>query len=79
MFGLRLYGDMGVKAEKGKPVKLEMPNIARSNVRHAIDYDRKIAYHRGLVSEGVRLCAMRNRGFWHGIQAELEKEKWETA
>lgn len=56
-------------------VRLEVPSIARSNARHAIDYYRKIAYHRGLVLEGARLSAMRNRGFWHGIQAELEQEK----
>ena len=56
-------------------VRLEIPRIARAHVRHAIDYYRKIAYHRGQILEGVRLCAMRNRGFWHGIQAELEQEK----
>ena len=64
-----------MKNGKTQDVRLEVPSIGKANVRHAIDYYRKIAFHRGQVLEGVRLCAMRNRGFWHGIHAELEQKK----
>ena len=61
--------------EQENAVKLEIPKVNKKNLRHAVDYYRKISYHRGLVLEGVRLCAMRNRGYWHGIYEELLQEK----
>ena len=64
-----------MKSVKWQEVRLEVPDICMDNLRQAINYYRKIEYHRGQVLEGVRLCAMRNRGYWHGIHAELEQEK----
>ena len=64
-----------MKSVKWQEVRLEVPDICMDNLRQASNYYRKIAYHRGQVLEGVRLCAMRNRGYWHGIHAELEQEK----
>lgn len=64
-----------MKSRKTQDVRLEVPAIAKANVRYAIDYYRKIAYHRGQILEGVRLCAMRNRGFWHGVHEQLVREK----
>lgn len=61
--------------EQKHAIKLEIPKIGKSNLPRAVDYYRKISYHRGLVLEGIRLCAMRNRGFWHGIYEELLQEK----
>ena len=68
-----------MKKEKVQEVRLDVPGIGKASVRHAVDYYRKMAYHRGQVLEGVRLCAMRNRGFWHGIQAELVQERGRAA
>ena len=64
-----------MKNKQTQEVTLEIPQIDKANLRHAVDYYRKIAYHRGLVLEGVRLCAMRNRGYWYGIHTELVQEK----
>lgn len=64
-----------MEIEQKHAVKLEIPKIEKSNLSRAFDYYRKISYHRGLVLEGIRLCAMRNRGFWHGIYEELLQEK----
>ena len=64
----------GMKNEKTQEVRLEVPKIDKANLRHTIDYYRKIAYHRKQVLEGVRLCAMRNCGFWYGIHADLVQE-----
>lgn len=53
------------------PFRLDIPTIERTNLRDAVDYYRKLSYHRGLILEGVRLCAMRNRGIWNNAHREL--------
>ena len=65
--------------EEENAIKLGIPQIEKSNLPRAANYYRKISYHRGLVLEGVRLCAMRNRGFWHGIYEDLLLEKGRPA
>ena len=65
----------GMAREHPHAVKLEIPTVSKKNLRHTVDYYRKISYHRGLVLEGVRLCAMRNRGYWHAVYSELLQEK----
>ena len=53
------------------PFRLDIPRIKRTNLRDAVDYYRKLSYHRGLILEGVRLCAMRNRRIWNNAHREL--------
>lgn len=57
---------------------LQVPTFGPKNVRHAIRYYRKMSYHRSVVVEGVRRCAMRNRHYWYETQEELRTEKAES-
>ena len=45
------------------------------NLNHPCWYVLQASRQSSLVLEGVRLCAMRNRGYWHGIYEELLQEK----
>ena len=58
---------------------LEVPHFTPQSVRHAIRYYKQMSYHRSVVLEGVRRCAMRNRNYWHETQEELSSENGNTA
>ena len=53
---------------------LQVPKFDRKSVRHAIRYYKKMSYHRSVVLEGVRRCAMRNRHYWYETMEQLTSE-----
>lgn len=53
---------------------LQVPHFTPKSVRHAIRYYKQLSYHRSVVLEGVRRCAMRNRNYWYETQKELSCE-----
>ena len=53
---------------------MQVPGLDRKSVRHAIRYYRKMSYHRSVVLEGVRRCAMRNRHYWYETMERLASE-----
>ena len=53
---------------------LQVPQFDRKSVRHAIRYYKKMSYHRSVVLEGVRRCAMRNRHYWYETMEQLTAE-----
>ena len=53
---------------------LEVPTFSIKDARHAIMYYQKMAYHRSVVLEGVRRCAMRNRHYWYETAEQLCSE-----
>ena len=50
---------------------MRVPYFTPKTVRQAIRYYRQMAYHRSVVLEGVRRCAMRNKNYWYETQEEL--------
>ena len=55
-------------------ITLQVPSFDSESVRHAVRYYKKMAYHRSVVLEGVRRCAMRNRNYWYETVEELVSE-----
>ena len=53
---------------------LQVPQFDRKSARHAIRYYKKMSYHRSVVLEGVRRCAMRNRHYWYETMEQLTAE-----
>ena len=53
---------------------LQVPQFDRQSVRHAIRFYKKMSYHRSVVLEGVRRCAMRNRHYWYETMEQLTSE-----
>ena len=53
---------------------LQVPNFSRKSMRHAIRYYKKMVYHRSVILEGVRRCAMRNRHYWYETAEQLISE-----
>ena len=53
---------------------LQVPTFDRKSVRHAIRYYKKMSYHRSVVLEGVRRCALRNRHYWYEAMKQLTSE-----
>ena len=54
---------------------LQIPQFDPKSVPHAIRFYKKMSYHRSVVLEGVRRCAMRNRHYWYETVEELTSEK----
>ena len=53
---------------------LQIPRLDAKSARQAVRYYKKMAYHRSVVLEGVRRCAMRNRHYWYETAEELTVE-----